>query len=572
MADHAPTSRGYGRWSQALILGMLAACSTGSQGGEPPHAADAPAKAVVAPLAKRLAPTSDDEPVAKEEVRRAYEVAYGSVGDLPKSWEGLVRRALTCRILSDAPCVSSTFSEIDKLGGVDALPLSDLQEVRRYHLPLPTLTKRLQRARAWAQTETVKVQAREPHEVVPDASAAPAASAEPATSASSAPITAAPTPRQIPAHLRPLKPVTATPQPPDPSRSWAFYALASIPTIGFAALLLLTIRRRRGLSAERSALKAEREHLDAIRRDNQAEREGIEKRATELEVRERQAAVQALVDQRISEVLRSAAVPPAQESAKASEVQLVPPAKVEPVAAVEPVKAVEPPQVDPSPAAAPATKHAEEPLNARHAAALRLLDTLHEAERSAEPFFEFIGDAGANDTGNPTKREIIRSWHASVQTARNSLLDYFQNTSWPTELPMADRPTTLGQAMQRLMDQAALFTSLLEAQQKKDTALYYWSRLLPAAVMHLYWQSASAKAAEHIQQNPLPRLNYSAAPSPDQPRESEPAPAQVAVPPAPQPAVQPAARPAAQAAKVEPVDSYAQLTRRLAMGGARRGT
>ena len=144
----------------------------------------------------------------------------------------------------------------------------------------------------------------------------------------------------------------------------------------------------------------------------------------------------------------------------------------------------------------------------KYVAARRLLDALHAAERDVEPFLEMIKNANLPDDHDKhdAALRVIGSWHQCVQRTRNSLQEAFVRAQLHDELPSTPAPENLSDALARLYQHAAFFTSLLTVQQKPKSPILAWSKQLPGAVLQLYWHAQTHLVAKDIQAHPLPQL------------------------------------------------------------------
>ncbi len=144
----------------------------------------------------------------------------------------------------------------------------------------------------------------------------------------------------------------------------------------------------------------------------------------------------------------------------------------------------------------------------KYLAARRLLDALHAAERDVEPFLEMIKTANLPDDHDKhdAALRVIGSWHQCVQRTRNSLQEAFVRAQLHDELPSTPAPESLNDALARLYQHAAFFTSVLTVQQKPKSPILAWSKQLPGAVLQLYWHAQTHLVAKDIQAHPLPQL------------------------------------------------------------------
>lgn len=96
-------------------------------------------------LASQLAYKVDNPSAEfKNNVASLYAQTYGNLDTIPKSWQIVVRRALTCQIIGDQPCLRSSAALMISLGGVDTFKLEKLYEVSQFKANPDDLMKRLQ--------------------------------------------------------------------------------------------------------------------------------------------------------------------------------------------------------------------------------------------------------------------------------------------------------------------------------------------------------------------------------------------------------------------------------------------
>jgi len=284
-----------------------------------------------------------------------------------------------------------------------------------------------------------------------------------------------------------LQPLRAAPAPqaaPAPKQSvsdWAIYAGAGAAAVSLLALALL--RRR--------------DHKAA-----QKQREADDLRTQEL-VR---AEVQRVREQEMVEAQERAAE---EERARA----------VAETAAQAAVQHEHQQQAD----VATVREHAEKKVDPRIEAAHRLFDLLHQAERDVEPFLRLLDAAVPNDASSAETRGVVASWHESMLGTRNRLSEALARHNAPVDLHPVEPAADLQSAVSRLIDHAARMSALMIAQQQQNSAILHWSRLLPGALVQLFWRAQTAKYSTTMTQ--LPKVPD--APAPGAAQTQAPAPAAI---------------------------------------------
>ncbi|MFC5511037.1 hypothetical protein ACFPOU_07850 [Massilia jejuensis] len=287
-----------------------------------------------------------------------------------------------------------------------------------------------------------------------------------------------------------LQPLRATPTAqataaPDQSASnWAIYAGAGAAAVSLLALALLRRRDRKAA---------------------QKQREADDLRTQEL-VR---AEVQRVRDQEVLEAQERAAE---EERARA----------VAEAAAQAAVQHERQPQAE----VATVREHAEKKVDPRIEAAHRLFDLLHRAERDVEPFLRLLDAAVPNDASSTEARGVVASWHESMLGTRNRLSEALARHNAPVDLHPVEPAADLQSAMSRLIDHAARMNALMIAQQQQNSAILHWSRLLPGALVQLFWRAQTAKYSTTMTQ--LPKVPDAPAPGAAPAQVPAPTPAPVA--------------------------------------------
>lgn len=167
-------------------------------------------------------------------------------------------------------------------------------------------------------------------------------------------------------------------------------------------------------------------------------------------------------------------------------------------------------------------EQAEKTVDPRIEAAQRLFDLLHRAERDVEPFLRLLDAAVPKDASSTEARGVVASWHESMLSTRNRLSEALARHNAPVDLHPVEPAADLQSAMSRLIDHAARMNALMIAQQQQNSAILHWSRLLPGALVQLFWRAQTAKYSTTMTQ--LPKVPDGPAPG------AEPAPAPVPAP------------------------------------------
>lgn len=122
--------------------------------GNSPSGPDGVASPVVL-LASQLAHKVDNPSSEfKANVASLYAQTYGNLDTVPKSWQIVVRRALTCQIIGDQSCLRNSAALMSSLGGADTFKLEKLYEVSQFKANPDDLMRRLQEISNSVDTET----------------------------------------------------------------------------------------------------------------------------------------------------------------------------------------------------------------------------------------------------------------------------------------------------------------------------------------------------------------------------------------------------------------------------------
>lgn len=275
----------------------------------------------------------------------------------------------------------------------------------------------------------------------------------------------------LPRKQRPTPLAADTPAAPQPASSWPLIAGAAA---AGASLLALTLLRRRDRKAAQ-----ERREADDLRTQELVRAEV--QRAREQEV----AATQERTAEEERARTAAAADMAAAQSAEQRERQV---------------------QADLS----TAREHAEKKVDPRIEAAHRLFDLLHHAERDVEPFLRLLDATVPNDPSSAEARNVVASWHDSMLATRNRLSEALARHNAPVDLRPVEPATDLQSAVSRLIDHAARMNALMIAQQQQSSAILHWSRLLPGALVQLFWRAQTAKYSSTMTQ--LPKVPDAPAP------------------------------------------------------------
>lgn len=296
------------------------------------------------------------------------------------------------------------------------------------------------------------------------APAARAAAADPSPAAPLQPLT--------PVRPRATVPAQSAPAQTERASNWPLLAGAGAAGVSLLALALLRRRDKKAAEKQREADNLRTQEL--VRAEVQ--------RARELEQEEADAQARAAEEERA----RAAAVQAAAASAADQRERQC--------------------QAEMSTMREHAEKHADPRIEAAH----RLFDLLHRAERDVEPFLRLLDAAVPNDASSTEARSVVASWHESMLGTRNRLSEALARHNAPVDLHPVEPAADLQSAMSRLIDHAARMNALMMAQQQQNSAILHWSRLLPGALVQLFWRAQTAKYSSTMTQ--LPKVPDSPAP------------------------------------------------------------
>lgn len=266
-----------------------------------------------------------------------------------------------------------------------------------------------------------------------------------------------------------------------PMSYWPLYAGAAIAALSLLAMALFRRRYRKAAQEERVASEA---HAQEILR----ERDAALAQAAE---QERLRMADELAEQAEAAEVAAAAAAQEQERQQAADLAAV-------------------------------REHAQKSVDPRVAAAHQLHDLLHRAERDVEPFLRLLDDAVPVDAASNEARQVVAAWHESMLGTRNRLSEALARHNVPVDLQVVEPAADLQSAVSRLIDHAARMSALMVTQQQPNSAILHWSRLLPGALVQLFWRAQTAKYSSTMPQ--LPKVPDAPAPS------AAPAPAPAHVP------------------------------------------
>lgn len=289
-----------------------------------------------------------------------------------------------------------------------------------------------------------------------------------------------------PVAMQPLRATPApqaAPAPNKPAPDWAIYAGAGAAAVSLLALALVLRRNRKAAQKQREADDLRTQELVRAEVQRVREQEAVE------------AQERAVEEERTRAVAEAAAQAAVQHQRQQ--------------------------QAD----VATVREHAEKKVDPRIEAAHRLFDLLHQAERDVEPFLRLLDAAVPNDASSTEARGVVASWHESMLGTRNRLSEALARHNAPVDLHPVEPAEDLQSAVSRLIDHAARMNALMIAQQQQNSAILYWSRLLPGALIQLFWRAQTAKYSTTMTQ--LPKVPD--APAPGAAQVPAPAPAPVTV-------------------------------------------
>lgn len=155
-------------------------------------------------------------------------------------------------------------------------------------------------------------------------------------------------------------------------------------------------------------------------------------------------------------------------------------------------------------------EHEQKSVDPRVAAAHQLHDLLHRAERDVEPFLRMLDDAVPADAASNDARQVVAAWHESMLGTRNRLSEALARHNVPVDLQVVEPAADLQSAVSRLIDHAARMSALMVTQQQPNSAILHWSRLLPGALIQLFWRAQTARYSSTMPQ--LPKVPDAPAP------------------------------------------------------------
>lgn len=290
-----------------------------------------------------------------------------------------------------------------------------------------------------------------------------------------------------PVDMQPLRATSAPQAAPAPNKSasdWVIYAGAGAAAVLLLVLALLLRRNRKAAQQKRDADDLRTQEL--VRTEVQRVRE-----QELLEAQER-----AVEEERARAVAEAAALAAVQHQRQQ--------------------------QAD----VATVREHVEKKVDPRIEAAHRLFDLLHQAERDVEPFLRLLDAAVPNDAASTEARGVVASWHEAMLGTRNRLSEALARHNAPVDLHPVEPAADLQGAVSRLIDHAARMNALMIAQQQQNSAILHWSRLLPGALVQLFWRAQTAKYSTTMTQ--LPKVPDAPAPGAAPAQVPAPAPAPVA--------------------------------------------
>jgi len=251
---------------------------------------------------------------------------------------------------------------------------------------------------------------------------------------------------------------------------WPLYAGAAIAALSLLAMALFRRRYRKAAQDERVASEA---HAQEILRDRDA---ALAQAAEQQRLR----MADELAEQAEAAEVAAAAAAQEQERQQAADLAAV-------------------------------REHAQKSVDPRVAAAHQLHDLLHRAERDVEPFLRLLDDAVPVDAASNEARQVVAAWHESMLGTRNRLSEALARHNVPVDLQVVEPAADLQSAVSRLIDHAARMSALMVTQQQPNSAILHWSRLLPGALVQLFWRAQTAKYSSTMPQ--LPKVPDAPAPS-----------------------------------------------------------
>lgn len=257
--------------------------------------------------------------------------------------------------------------------------------------------------------------------------------------------------------------------PPQPTSYWPLYVGAGIAALSLLAIALL--RRRYRKAAQEQRLASEAQAQEILR-----ERDAALDQAAE---QERQRVAVEAAEQKEAAAIATAAASQERERRQAADLAAV-------------------------------REHQQKSVDPRVAAAHQLHDLLHRAERDVEPFLRMLDDAVPADAASDEARQVLAAWHESMLSTRNRLSEALARHHAPVDLQVVEPAADLQSAVSRLIDHAARMSALMVTQQQPNSAILHWSRLLPGALIQLFWRAQTARYSSTMPQ--LPKVPDAPAP------------------------------------------------------------
>lgn len=147
-------------------------------------------------------------------------------------------------------------------------------------------------------------------------------------------------------------------------------------------------------------------------------------------------------------------------------------------------------------------------LDPIYASGKRLLDALYQAEADVDAFIRYIGNTTEQDSATKPMH-IIESWRETILDGSKGLLELFESKGWTIEISAVVQAHSIGQAAERIMNHAAFFTSILYLQEKQDSGIFHWSRLIPNAVATVHWVNQTTLYMTRFKEKPILQISLS---------------------------------------------------------------
>jgi len=148
---------------------------------------------------------------------------------------------------------------------------------------------------------------------------------------------------------------------------------------------------------------------------------------------------------------------------------------------------------------------AEDPLVV---SAREIVDALHQAESDAETLVAMILSSGI--TG--THVDIVKFWRQAVKAGKQSAMAELEHRGVAVQLKALATTDDITMLVGRLLEHAALYSSILLTQQKQDSAIFHWSRQLPSALINLHWSFKTRKYMGELKNKSIFSFEVSKAP------------------------------------------------------------